>query len=81
MSSHKFPPFLTVREVSKLIRISESFIRHRIAEGRFPGVRRIGRAIRISLEELDLQMKTESGAVNLEKTPLQLLEKKGAEEN
>lgn len=46
------PAVLTVEEVAELMRVDRKTAYAAIAEGGIPGVRRIGRCIRISRDEL-----------------------------
>lgn len=42
------PPILTVDELAVLLRVNRKTAYDAIAEGRIPGARRVGRAIRVS---------------------------------
>jgi excisionase family DNA binding protein len=46
------PPVLTVEEVAELMRIDRKTAYAAIAEGEVPGVRRLGRCIRVSRDVL-----------------------------
>jgi excisionase family DNA binding protein len=46
------PPILTVEEVADLMRVDRKTAYAAIAGGTLPGVRRIGRCIRVSRDEL-----------------------------
>lgn len=47
-SSPDLPPILTVDELAVLLRVNRKTAYDAISEGRIPGARRVGRAIRVS---------------------------------
>lgn len=51
-ASMALPPVLTVEEVADLMRIDRKTAYAAIAEGAVPGVRRVGRCIRVSRDVL-----------------------------
>jgi excisionase family DNA binding protein len=61
------PPVLTVEEVAELMRIDRKTAYAAIAEGGVPGVRRVGRCIRISRDVL-LRWLAEGEGSRAEKT-------------
>lgn len=52
VTSAALPAVLTVEEVAELMRVDRKTAYSAIAEGGIPGVRRIGRCIRVSRDEL-----------------------------
>ena len=46
-AAHTFPEFLSVEELSTLLRVNHKTLRDAMARGQIPGVRRIGGVIRI----------------------------------
>jgi excisionase family DNA binding protein len=52
VTSTALPAVLTVEEVAELMRVDRKTAYSAIAEGGIPGVRRIGRCIRVSRDEL-----------------------------
>lgn len=52
LADNVLPAVLTVEEVADLMRVDRKTAYSAIAEGGIPGVRRIGRCIRVSRDEL-----------------------------
>lgn len=54
--------FLTVRELAKLLRLSEDVVRARLADGTVPGLVRVGRTVRVSLAAVRAWLEAGGGA-------------------
>jgi excisionase family DNA binding protein len=61
MTPSALPQVLTVEEVADLMRVDRKTAYSAIAEGGIPGVRRIGRCIRVSRDELLLWLSEGQG--------------------